>query len=59
MLSDRPYRQAMNLDQALGELCSAAGTQFDPAVVDALVAEVAFVRSPGRLPADRPQVQDA
>jgi ribonuclease P protein subunit RPR2 len=35
MTCDRPYRTAMPLDDALGELRAGAGTQFDPAVVDA------------------------
>jgi Na+-translocating ferredoxin:NAD+ oxidoreductase RnfA subunit len=37
MTSDRPYRAAMAEEQALAELVCHAGTQFDPAVVDALV----------------------
>ncbi|CAA9495138.1 MAG: diguanylate cyclase/phosphodiesterase (GGDEF & EAL domains) with PAS/PAC sensor(s), partial [uncultured Solirubrobacteraceae bacterium] len=41
MTSDRPYRSAMPPAAALDELRACAGTQFDPAVVDALVAVVA------------------
>ncbi len=37
MTSDRPYRRAMSFDQALEELRRCAGTQFDPAVVEALL----------------------
>ncbi len=37
MLSDRPYRPAMNLLQALVEIQRNAGTQFDPYVVEALL----------------------
>jgi diguanylate cyclase (GGDEF)-like protein len=37
MTSDRPYRQAMPDGTARGELEANAGTQFDPAVVDALL----------------------
>jgi len=37
MLSDRPYRPAMNLLQALVEIRRNAGTQFDPHVVKALL----------------------
>jgi putative nucleotidyltransferase with HDIG domain len=37
MLSDRPYRPAMNLLQALLEVQRNAGTQFDPHVVEALL----------------------
>jgi two-component system, cell cycle response regulator len=35
MTSDRPYRHAMSVDGALDELNRSAGTQFDPAVVEA------------------------
>jgi HD-GYP domain-containing protein (c-di-GMP phosphodiesterase class II) len=44
MVSDRPYRSAMPVEEALAELRSGAGTQFDPDVVDALVAELAGAR---------------
>jgi diguanylate cyclase (GGDEF)-like protein len=37
MTSDRPYRKAMQHDQAMAELSGGAGTQFDPDVVQALV----------------------
>lgn len=37
MTSDRPYRQAMGEDEAVEQLRAAAGTQFDPAVVEAFV----------------------
>ncbi len=40
MTSDRPYRRAMPVHQALRELEHNAGSQFDPAVVAALIAEV-------------------
>lgn len=40
MTTDRPYRKAMSEFDALAELRRCAGTQFDPAVVDALVAVV-------------------
>jgi diguanylate cyclase (GGDEF)-like protein len=39
MTSDRPYRAAMPLSEALAELGRHAGTQFDPKVVEALVYE--------------------
>jgi HD-GYP domain-containing protein (c-di-GMP phosphodiesterase class II) len=35
--STRPYRQALSVDQACRELRRHAGTQFDPACVDALL----------------------
>jgi HD-GYP domain-containing protein (c-di-GMP phosphodiesterase class II) len=41
MICDRPYRPAMDLDAAIGEVCGASGTQFDPSVVEALVEAVA------------------
>jgi HD-GYP domain-containing protein (c-di-GMP phosphodiesterase class II) len=37
MTTDRPYRSALPLAEALGELSAHRGTQFDPEVVDALV----------------------
>jgi|GEM_PF-940945 len=37
MTSDRPYRKALGRAAALGQLKSAAGTQFDPKVVDAFL----------------------
>jgi HD-GYP domain-containing protein (c-di-GMP phosphodiesterase class II) len=40
MTSNRPYRRAMSTTDALAELRRCAGTQFDPKVVDALVALV-------------------
>jgi HD-GYP domain-containing protein (c-di-GMP phosphodiesterase class II) len=40
MTTDRSYRRAMPLDRAVAELRRVSGTQFDPAVVDALVASL-------------------
>ncbi len=40
MTSDRSYRKAIGKDAATGELLANAGAQFDPAVVDALIAEL-------------------
>ena len=40
MTSDRPYGQALSIDAALAELAECAGTQFDPAVVEAFLAEI-------------------
>ena len=48
MTKTRPYRAALRHDAALAELERHAGTQFDPAVVEALIE---FVRLPERLSA--------
>jgi HD-GYP domain-containing protein (c-di-GMP phosphodiesterase class II) len=40
MMSERPYRVALSHDDACRELRGGAGTQFDPAVVDAFLCEV-------------------
>lgn len=37
MVCDRPYRKAMSAEQALIEMQMVSGTQFDPAVVEALI----------------------
>jgi HD-GYP domain-containing protein (c-di-GMP phosphodiesterase class II) len=41
MTNDRPYRQALPRQAAVHEIRSMAGTQFDPAVVDAFIALLA------------------
>jgi len=46
MTADRPYRRALSLEAAVAELRRCAGTQFDPAVVDALVSAVGTRRPP-------------
>jgi diguanylate cyclase (GGDEF)-like protein len=46
--SDRPYRSGRPSDAALEEVLSCAGTQFDPQVVDALVAVARDVRRAAR-----------
>jgi HD-GYP domain-containing protein (c-di-GMP phosphodiesterase class II) len=38
MTTDRSYRKAMSTEVAVAELRNNAGTQFDPLVVEALVA---------------------
>ena len=38
MISDRPYRKAMPVNQAIEELKRCRGSQFDPKVVDAIMA---------------------
>ena len=37
MTSDRPYRRALSFEQALEQIASSAGTQFDPEVVRCFV----------------------
>ena len=51
MTAQRPYRDAMTLDEACDELERCAGSQFDPTVVEAFVHEVR--RDP--LPLERAQ----
>ena len=41
MTTDRPYRKAMGIGEAVEELRANAGSQFDPRVVEALIAIVA------------------
>jgi HD-GYP domain-containing protein (c-di-GMP phosphodiesterase class II) len=41
MTTDRPYRAARSIGEALDELRGCSGTDFDPRVVDALTAAVA------------------
>jgi len=38
--ADRPYRLAMEPDQALAEVREASGSQFDPMIVSALAEAV-------------------
>jgi HD-GYP domain-containing protein (c-di-GMP phosphodiesterase class II) len=40
MTTDRSYRKALPLHEAIAELRRTSGTQFDPKVVDALIATV-------------------
>ena len=55
MVSDRPYRPALSLGEALQELTRGSGTQFDPTVVTAFLDVIAEPRrdvqppSPARL----------
>jgi HD-GYP domain-containing protein (c-di-GMP phosphodiesterase class II) len=37
MTTDRSYRKAMTIDQALTQIETCAGTQFDPTVAAALI----------------------
>jgi diguanylate cyclase (GGDEF)-like protein len=58
MTTDRPYRQAMSEDDALVELRRCAGTQFDPAVVDAFAAELAALESASEHPDEEPRTPE-
>jgi HD-GYP domain-containing protein (c-di-GMP phosphodiesterase class II) len=55
MTTDRPYRAALPLSEALDELRAHRGTQFDPEVVDVLIeiheAETAAIADRAELPA--------
>jgi PAS domain S-box-containing protein/diguanylate cyclase (GGDEF)-like protein len=47
MTSERPYRRPMSPTEATAELRASAGTQFDPAVVEAVCAELLDPRAAG------------
>ena len=47
MVSDRPYRKAMSHHDAMAELTTNAGSQFDPEVVQALVGYLVGRRQAG------------
>ena len=38
MTTDRPYRRALTAAEATAELRACSGTQFDPRVVEAVIA---------------------
>ena len=40
MTSNRPYGRAIDVSEALSELKANAGSQFDPAVIDAFCVEL-------------------
>jgi HD-GYP domain-containing protein (c-di-GMP phosphodiesterase class II) len=44
MISDRPYHVARSIESAIEEICSLAGTAFDPKVVEAFLACEAEIR---------------
>ena len=45
MLSDRPYRKALPVDVVRSELSRFAGTQFDPKLVDVMLAKGTLERA--------------
>ena len=53
MASDRPYRRAMPLAEAMGIVRKLAGTQFDPQVVDALEHQYERLEAEARLESEK------
>jgi HD-GYP domain-containing protein (c-di-GMP phosphodiesterase class II) len=54
MTSERPYRPALNVPEALDELHRCSGAQFDPKVVRAFTLVVSGARGAvGAVPAER------
>ena len=49
MTSERTYREGMSVEQALEEIQSRAGSQFDPEIVEALTIVLGLVSEPSRL----------
>jgi putative nucleotidyltransferase with HDIG domain len=47
MLSDRPYRPALTLEETRLELIRCAGSQFDPAIVDVVLGKSTLERAVG------------
>ena len=45
MTSERPYRRAQSFDAARREIVGACGTQFDPAAIEAFLAEEVTLRA--------------
>ncbi len=54
MISDRPYRQAMDHRDAIRELGKHAGTQFDPQVTEILIGSLYSKRQSGAASASKP-----
>jgi HD-GYP domain-containing protein (c-di-GMP phosphodiesterase class II) len=44
MTTDRPYRKRLPMDAVISELQKCKGTQFDPELVDVVIASVAVRR---------------
>ena len=54
MTSDRPYRKALPFDAAKGEIVALTGRQFDPAAVDAFLAQEGTLREMVSVKCGRP-----
>jgi putative nucleotidyltransferase with HDIG domain len=54
MLSDRPYRRAMTIDQVRAELVRCAGSQFDPSIVRIILQRNTLERAERLADAERP-----
>jgi HD-GYP domain-containing protein (c-di-GMP phosphodiesterase class II) len=59
MTSDRPYRRAMSLDTAFGELASKAGIHFDPECAHAFLRLRQRVEMAMAQPAGTPQISES
>jgi HD-GYP domain-containing protein (c-di-GMP phosphodiesterase class II) len=46
MVQDRPYQSGLSVSEAVAEIKRCAGTNFDPAVVEAFAAEIRFEAVP-------------
>jgi HD-GYP domain-containing protein (c-di-GMP phosphodiesterase class II) len=49
MTADRPYRKALTVEEAVAELRRCSGTQFDAAIVEALIS---VIEERGQRPVD-------
>jgi HD-GYP domain-containing protein (c-di-GMP phosphodiesterase class II) len=49
MTTDRPYRSAMSVEEAIDELCRCSGSQFDPRVIEVLLE---FLTARAETPSD-------
>jgi len=47
LVTDRPYRKARTVDEAIGTLADGAGKQWDPEVVEALVGDLSTITALG------------
>jgi putative nucleotidyltransferase with HDIG domain len=52
MLSDRPYRRALTIGQVHQELLRCSGSQFDPGIVEVIIARNTLKRAAGLVDAD-------